>query len=125
MPLFEIEKRFVEAIFNDIRKKLKNKCHSVYVFGNVTRKQEKVDSDLDLCIIYNKNNQRKMIEKAVSDMNAELHKKYFINAAPFFITVCEFIKRAKSNKPQVNGIISEGILLIGNSVNLTPHDKRN
>ena len=125
VPFFEIEGKFVEAIFNDIRKKLKNKCHSVYVFGSVARKQEKVGSDLDLCIIYNKDNQRKIIEEAVSEMNAELHKKYFVNAAPFLITVNEFVKRAKSDKPPVNEIINDGILVLGNSITKLLNDKRN
>jgi predicted nucleotidyltransferase len=116
VPFFEIEGKFVEAIFNDIRKKLKSKCHSVYVFGSVARKQEKVGSDLDLCIIYDKDNQRKLLEEVVSEMNAELHKKYFVNAAPFLITVSEFIKRAKSKKPPVNQILNEGILILGKSI---------
>ena len=125
VPFFEIEGKFVEAIFKDIRRKLKNKCYSVYVFGSVARKQEKVGSDLDLCIIYNKDNQRKLIEEAVSELNAELHKKYFVNAAPFFITASEFIKRAKGNKPPVNEIINDGILILGNSIDKLIDDKRN
>lgn len=125
VPFFEIEGKFVEAIFNAIRKKLKNKCRSVYVFGSVARKQEKVGSDLDLCVIYDKKDQRKIIEEAILDMNSELHKKYFVNAAPFFITVSEFIKRVKSNKPPVNEIMNEGLLILGNSMEKLLHDKRN
>jgi len=125
MPFFEIEGKFVEAILNDIRKKLRNKCRSVYVFGSVARKQEKVGSDLDLCIIYDKDNQRKLIEQAVSEMNAELHKKYFVNSAPFLITVNEFVKLSKGNKPPVNEIINDGILVLGNSITQLLNDKRN
>jgi predicted nucleotidyltransferase len=125
VPFFEIEGKFVETIFNDIRKKLKNKCRSVYVFGSVARKQENVRSDLDLCIIYDKVSQRKVIEATVSELNTELHKKYFVSVAPFFITVSEFIKRAKNNKPPVNDIINEGILILGNSINNLMNDKRN
>lgn len=125
VPLFEIEEKFSEVIFHDIRKKLKNKCNSVYLFGSVARKQEKIESDLDLCIIYDKESQRKLAEKAVFEMKAVLHKKYFVNVAPFFITVNEFVKRAKNKKPPVNEIIAEGKLILGNSINKLLNDKRN
>jgi len=124
VPFFEIEGKFVEAIFNDIRKKLKNKCNGVYVFGSVARKDEKAESDLDLCIIYDKENQRKSIEETVFELGTALHMKYYVNIAPFFITVNEFIKRAKSKKPPVDEIIKEGKLIFGISINKLLNDKR-
>ena len=114
-PLFEIEKRFVEEIFTDIKKHLKNKCKSVYLFGSVARKEEKADSDMDLCIIYNRTIEKKILEETVFELQSLLHKKYFLNVTPFYITQKEFVKRAKSKKPPVNEIIKDGILIFGTS----------
>jgi|SRR5690606_4128212 len=115
-PLFETEKQFVEEIFGDIKKYLKNKCESVYLFGSVARKEEEPGSDLDLCIIYNGTDQKKIIENSVFELQSLLHKKYYVNASPFYITKKEFIKRAKNKKPPVNEIINDGILIFGTSI---------
>jgi len=114
-PLFEIEKQFVEEIFSDIKKHLKNKCESVYLFGSVARKEEKPDSDLDLCIIFNGTAQKKIIENSIFELQSLLYKKYYVNASPFYITKKEFVKRAKSKKQPVNEIINDGILILGTS----------
>lgn len=116
IPLLEIEQRFFEVIFDDVKRNLKKKCNSVYLFGSVARKEEKAGSDLDLCIIYDNANQKKQIEESLSEMQSEFHKKYFVNISPFLITVNDFVKRAKKNKPPVNEIIKDGILLFGNSI---------
>jgi predicted nucleotidyltransferase len=115
IPLFEIEEQFVEEIFSDIKKHLKNKCESVYLFGSVARKEEKPGSDLDLCIIFSGTAQKKIIENSIFELQSLLHKKYYVNASPFYITKKEFVKRAKSMKPPVNEIINDGILILGTS----------
>lgn len=124
-PVFETEQQFVEEIFNDIKKKLKKNCKSVYLFGSVARKEEEAGSDLDLCIIYDKSNQKKILEESVFELKSLLYKKYFVNVSPFYITHKEFIRRAKSNKPPVNDIVKDGILIFGTSVGKLLNAKRN
>jgi predicted nucleotidyltransferase len=116
IPLLDIEKKFEEAIFKEIKQKLKNKCRSVYLFGSVARKQEEVDSDLDLCVIYDNRNQLSRIEETVADLQKILRKRYSVNASPYYISVTNFADRANKNKPPVNEVIKEGIHIWGNTI---------
>ena len=116
IPLLEMETRFIEVIFKDIKKKLKNKCNSVYLFGSVSRKEESVGSDFDVCIIYDKKNQRKLLEESVSELQSYLYKRYFINVAPIYFLTSTFVRLAINNKPPVTGIIKEGRLIFGKSI---------
>ena len=124
-PVFETEQQFVEEIFNDVKKQLKKKCKSVYLFGSVARKEEEAGSDLDLCIIFDKANRKKILEESMFELKSLLHKKYFVNASPIYITHKEFIRRAKNNKPPVNDIVKDGILIFGTSIDKLLNAKRN
>ena len=124
-PVFETEQQFVEEIFNDVKKQLKKKCKSVYLFGSVARKEEEAGSDLDLCIIFDKANRKKILEESMFELKSLLHKKYFVNVSPIYITHKEFIRRAKNNKPPVNDIVKDGILIFGTSIDKLLNAKRN
>lgn len=116
IPLLDVEDKFVEAIFDDIKKILKKKCNSVYLFGSVARKDENVESDLDLCVIYDKEDQKDSLEDDMFDLQSLLRKKYSVNASPFYISKTHFVAKAKSNKPPIADIIKEGKLVFGNSL---------
>jgi predicted nucleotidyltransferase len=109
--LLEFEKQFKIQIINLIKKHLQEPAVSVFIFGSVARGEESVKSDLDICIVYAKN--ISLIKEKVSFLGKELNKKFSINLAPFYISVNEFKKRIKLNKPPVNNIIKEGILVSG------------
>ncbi|MBI5729622.1 MAG: nucleotidyltransferase domain-containing protein [Ignavibacteriales bacterium] len=124
IPLFDVEEKFSEAIFDDIKKKLKKKCNSVYVFGSVALKEENVDSDLDLCVIYDKENQKEALEEAMYGLQSLLRKKYAVNASPFYISKAQFAIKAKNNKPPVVDVIKEGKFLFGKSIKALLNAKR-
>ncbi|MFA5804363.1 MAG: nucleotidyltransferase domain-containing protein [Melioribacteraceae bacterium] len=124
IPLFDVEDKFAEAIFDDIKKKLKKKCNSVYVFGSVVLKEEDVDSDLDLCVIYDKASEKESLEDTMYELQTLLRKKYSVNASPFYVTTAQFSVKAKSNKPPVADVIKEGKLLFGNSIKALLNAKR-
>lgn len=124
IPLFEIETKFLESILSEVKKKLKGKIVSAYLFGSVARGEDNIQSDLDLCLIYNNQNNKTSIENVFFELSLELQKKYFIQAVPFLITEENFIRRARSNKPPVNEIIKEGKLIFGKSIKAILNDKR-
>lgn len=124
IPLFEIETKFLESILSEVKKKLKGKIVSAYLFGSVARREDNIQSDLDLCLIYNNQNNKTSIENVFFELSLELQKKYFIQAVPFLITEENFIRRARSNKPPVNEIIKEGKLIFGKSIKAILNDKR-
>ena len=124
IPLLDVEDKYSEAVFKDIKKKLKKKCNSVYVFGSVARKEEDTDSDLDLCIIYDKENQKEALEEAMYGLQSLLRKKYTVNTSPFYISATQFAIKAKKNKPPVAEVIKDGKLLFGNSIKVLLNAER-
>lgn len=124
IPLFEIEAKFLESILGEVKKKLKGKIVGAYLFGSVARREDNIQSDLDLCLIYNNQNNKTSIENIFFELSLELQKKYFIQAVPFLITEENFIRRARYNKPPVNEIIKEGKLIFGKSIKAILNDKR-
>lgn len=116
LPLFEMEDGFMKTILTEVKNKLKGKCESVYLFGSTARKEEKPESDLDICIVYDKKNKKEEIEEAFFDLSLLLNKKYGVNASPYYITISEFLKKARSKRQPVLDIIKEGKLVSGTSL---------
>lgn len=125
IPLFEVESKFLETILSQIKKVLKDKVVSAYLFGSVARKEEDIQSDMDICLIYNNQHNKKIIESTILSLKVGLQKKFFVNIVPFLITEKEFIKRTKNNKPPVNEIIKDGMLIFGKSIEYILNDKKN
>jgi predicted nucleotidyltransferase len=117
IPLLNAETVFLEAIKKDIRAKLKNKCNSVYIFGSVARKDESTDSDFDICIVMNSSKERQILEEEISELRSRTFLKYGITLSPLFITLKEFVNKYNSDKPPVNNIVKEGILIYGSKIN--------
>lgn len=115
LPVLEVERMFAESIHKDIKLKLRGKCRSIYLYGSVARKEEAIESDYDICITYSSANNRNDIEKSVYKLRSLLFSKYGVNISPFYITVSEFIKRAKKSKPPIPNILEEGKLIYGDS----------
>jgi predicted nucleotidyltransferase len=112
--IFYAEELFRESIFKKIKSKLAKLTDSIILFGSVARHDEKIDSDLDICIIYSKG--LKNIEKAVSHLRDEINENFGVTLAPFYITLKEFNTRARRHKSPVDSIISEGKVLSGLSI---------
>lgn len=113
LPMLKREADFKDAIFNDIKKHLKKQSHSVYLFGSVARNEESIESDLDLCIIYEDKKDKEQIEEAFYELSNLLYEKYRVTAAPIYFTKAEFVKRAKQKKSPLPSIIEDGKLIFG------------
>lgn len=113
--LYKDEREYVNSIFESIKKNIGKESVSLILFGSVARKDETVESDLDLCIVYQ--GRKTLIEEKVSSLRENLYKEFGITLAPFYITEREFKSRAKSKKPPVNNIIKEGEIISGKSIN--------
>lgn len=112
--LFEFENNFSKEIISLIKKNLGKECSSLILFGSVARRDETLDSDFDLCIVYNKNKFK--IDNIVSELRDSLYSNYKITLAPFYILESEFKKRALKNLSPINSILKEGIVISGKSI---------
>lgn len=112
--VFNSENDYHDSILSIIKKTLSKHSVSALIFGSVSRKEETVESDLDLCIVYDK--EKKVLEGYVNALQDNLHKEFGVVLAPFYISSQEFSKRAATKKPPVNEIIKEGIVISGKSI---------
>jgi len=123
LPLLDAESKFYYSIVKEIRKTLSKNAISVFLFGSVARKEESIQSDFDICIVYSGLKHKKIVEEKVNVCRDELHNNYGISLAPFYISSKEFQLRARLKKPPVNEIAKEGILLFGQSSKELLNDK--
>ncbi len=123
LSVLDAEGKFYNSIVKDVKKTLSKNTISAFLFGSVARKEESIQSDFDICIVYSSIKNKKIVEEKVNICRDELHNNYGISLAPFYISVKEFQQRAKLKKPPINEILKEGILLFGKSIKELLNDK--
>lgn len=123
VPLLEKEIDYRNSINDVIIKKLRKVTKSIILFGSVVRKEETINSDYDVCIVYEK--QKRIIEKIIyEEISPVLRRKYNIYLSPFLITVAEFKRLSKKSNSAVPDIIKEGKIISGASIRSLIDDKR-
>ena len=115
-PIMEIESQFFELIKSQLKKCLSKNSVSVILFGSVARKEETIESDFDICIVYSGSENKKTLENRMDSCQTQLSNQYGITPAPFYISLKEFRSRAKLKKSPINDIVKEGIVLCGKSI---------
>jgi len=116
IPILNSEKKFAESIYLDIDKELGNHSLSLIVFGSTARGEEKIESDLDLCIVFSNLKMKSRIEHSITDLNFSLFKKYGVSLSPFFISAAEFKERARTEKPPIADVIRYGKVISGKTI---------
>lgn len=116
ITILNSERNFAESIYSDIKEGLGKHSSSLIVFGSTARREEKIESDLDLCIVYGNSRSKSKVEDIITDINLSLFRKYGVSLSSFYISEREFAKRAKLKKSPVTDIIKEGIVLSGKTI---------
>ena len=112
--IFRTESDFIIEIIKQIRQNLKKYCKSAILFGSTARGDENIESDFDLCIVYDNN--LKLIENNVSKLRSMLYESFNITLAPFYISTSKFKKMGLQKKAPINKIIKEGRVISGLSI---------
>ncbi len=115
LNLLSFEDKLLNILTQDIKKNFGKYCKSIFLFGSVARKEEKVESDLDICFLINSIKSKKPLRDLIAQKHSYFKVKYGVNISPFFLTEKEFISRAKHRKPPVPDIINESVLIYGKS----------
>lgn len=113
-PAFEVEREILSKINNEIKSILGKYSESIILFGSVSRREETIGSDFDICIVYKSG--KISIEKLISSLRDKLYIKYGITLAPFLITKADFLDRIRKKKPPVNRILIDGIHISGKTL---------
>lgn len=125
IPNLNSEKLFIFSLLKNIKLGLRKHSVSVILFGSTARGEEKVDSDLDICIVFKNAAAKIELEKVITDLSFSLKKKYGISLAPFYISERDFVKKANAKKSPVTNIIKEGRLLFGKTIIQMIHGEKN
>lgn len=120
--IFQSEQEYSTLLFEIIKKALGKYSVSLILFGSVARREETIESDLDLCVIYSSN--KKIIEEINSGLREELYDQFGVTLAPYYITKTDFKKKYKANKTPVTQIVKEGKLISGISINRIVHGEK-
>lgn len=112
--VFKFENGFVNEVIALIKSKLSIDGVTLILFGSVSRREEEIRSDFDLCIVYSDN--KSTIEKLINELRGKLFEEYNITLAPFYISTTEFKKSVTKNLSPVNNIVKEGVVIYGKPI---------
>lgn len=112
--VFKFENGFINEVIALIKSKLSIDGVTLILFGSVSRREEEIRSDFDLCIVYSDN--KSTIEKLINELRGKLFEEYNITLAPFYISTTEFKKSVTKNLSPVNNIVKEGVVIYGKPI---------
>ena len=116
LPLLSTENNFLKVLAIAVKKKFGRRCESIILFGSVAKKEEKFDSDLDICFVVANRKIHKKLETDVYDEFHLISDRFGATLAGLFFTKEEFRRKAKKNAAPVKDIVKEGILISGKSI---------
>ena len=117
--IFENEREYLKSIYEKIKKTIGKDSESILLYGSVVRKEETLDSDFDICIVYKAN--KEVIEEKVNILRTNLYDEYGITLAPYYVTQKDFIKMSKNNIAPISNVIEEGKVISGLTINKLMH----
>lgn len=123
LPLLSAEANFLKDLMTVVRKKFGKQCESIIIFGSVAKKEERFDSDIDICFIVPEAKNKKELETEIHDGFNLISEKFGATLAGVIYTIDEFRRKAKKNAPPIKDIIKEGILISGKTVKQVLHGK--
>ncbi|MFH0992120.1 MAG: nucleotidyltransferase domain-containing protein [bacterium] len=116
IPLLALERRFIQDFTDFLSSRIGKRAESIILFGSVARKQETLASDVDLCIIVRRVNEKEKIQSIIHDSAEILLRRYGARVSPLIFTLAEFSSKARQKKPPVQEILEEGVVIKGKSL---------
>jgi len=116
LPLLAAERRFFPEFCKVIRKRFRKSTLAVILFGSVARKQENSSSDVDLCLIVRRAQDKSSVEVAAHQAGPVFFRLFGAKLAPILFTAGEFRKKARQNLPPVADILKDGVVISGQSL---------
>ena len=116
IPLFAIERRFLENIRTFIAEAVKGQALSVILFGSVARGEETPQSDLDICCIVKNKSQQKRLQSILDGISPALLNRFGVKIGPIFFTLTEFKKNALKQNRLTKEILVHGEIITGKNL---------
>ena len=110
--LFQVEELTIIKLKKTISKHLNVPyIKTATIFGSFAKREEKIDSDIDLFII---TNNKRLTDETIENLQKDINKEFGNVLMPYIMTKEEF--KNKKNKPVINNIIENNILIIGDKI---------
>lgn len=113
LPLLKKERMFFSRVKAVIKSQFSNNAISVIIFGSAARKEERPESDLDICIVVNDIKEKRKVQSIIDKISLSFFITLGIKLSSFIFTLHEAKSRIKKKDPLFKSILSEGILLTG------------
>ncbi len=124
IPLLALERRFLASLSALLKKKLGNLVESQILFGSVARKEEDSHSDLDICLVVHKERDIEKVQALVHELSPMIQQRYGARLSPLVLSTADFSKRARRDKPPVQNIMRDGIVVSGKQLRELTNGKR-
>ncbi len=118
--LYVTEYNFYESLVSELASIVKNDVKSALIFGSVARREENVDSDLDLFLLVNSLRCADSLREKINHESISLNEKYGIKLSVIIFTMKEFKQKLKSKL--IKKILDEGILISGKHPSKSKND---
>ncbi len=116
LTLLDIERDYLKLLSKKLIRNTSKHSESIILFGSVARKEESIESDIDICFVYSGISHHEIIYKKIEKLSSSIKRQYGATISPFFISLKGFKRKAKLNQPPVNEILKDGIVLYGKSI---------
>lgn len=122
LPLFAVERGFLDEIASAVRASINGHALSVVLFGSTARGEEQPESDFDVCCIVKDHAQRERAQSHLERSSQRLYNRYGIKLGPIFFTLDEFRHKRARRNALVNQILDHGKLIAGKNPKVLIHD---
>jgi len=116
LAFLDLERNYLKLLSKKIIRNTSKHSESIILFGSVARKEESIESDIDICFVYSGTSHREIISKKMEGLSLSIKREYGATISPFFISLKGFKRKGKLNQAPVNEILNDGIVLYGKSI---------
>jgi len=114
-PIIESEKNTLTEILSLLKKHLDTKkIITAVIFGSVVKRQEKIDSDIDLLVV---SNDREHAIVQISEATEQIFSIFHGSISPIIFAEKEF--KTKQKESLIRSIIDNHILICGKSIEIS------
>lgn len=111
LKIFDIESKFPNELLNTLASILKKRVYSAVIFGSTARREEDINSDLDICCIIDNATDKLNIGTLLDKNSQMLYKRFGVKISAVFFLKDQFVRKRKSKL--IKSIVNEGILITG------------
>lgn len=108
LPLFEAEESFRERARSHLARAVSGHALAGTIFGSAARGEETPASDLDVCIVVEKEGDKEIVRRHLEKVSETLKEELGVTLAPLLFTRAEFRRGFRKSEPFFMNVVREG-----------------